>query len=403
MNFWRYLSLHIFQKHIFAAARMRYIFVTRCAVNKALFSFGHRLTMLFFTVFIPLVIVCNNLLHFLGCYLLWKTYNWTTITTQQLIIFNLSLCESLDCCFWFIFYSLLFAGYEINSEQMGYLFCVHLGSAELLYMLMMALTFDRLMNIVIGMRYQSIWTVGKTRKLLITFWVIGMVYLIVSVVLCYHLSATWFRNKVMVYIVSAKSVAFIIVSIGTYNVLFWKYKKSRDSIRQFTISGDTDKNEHTSALQMFRNSRFYVSVLMILTYLLFHTIPYCVLTFLIENSYLSMKNHVTAESSIAGFMLHLGYASDAVIYIFLQTNVRKTLSKMVCRCRDNEGENLHRLNIQDLNLESSSGVWDAASTLIKDIGKKTNGGDSNWKEDTDYILLNVWRFNNIYAIKTINF
>ena len=43
MNFRRYLSLNIFQKNIFAAARMRFIFVTRCAGNEALFSFGLRL------------------------------------------------------------------------------------------------------------------------------------------------------------------------------------------------------------------------------------------------------------------------------------------------------------------------------------------------------------------------
>ena len=209
---------------------------------------------------------------------------------------------------------------------------------------------------------------GKTKKMLITFWVIGVAYFVASLVLCYHFGPSWFRNIEMVYLNLAKSIAFIIVSIGTYNVLFWKYKKSGDSLHQFQISGDTDQNEHTSALQMFRNSRFYVSVLIISTYLLFHTIPYCVLTFLIENGYVSKEKHITTESIIAGFMLHLGYTSDAVIYIFLQTNVRKTLSKMVCRCRDNEGENLHRLNIQDLNLESSSGIWKTAS----------NTGQGHW-------------------------
>ena len=40
MNFRQYLSLYISQKNIFAAARMRFIFVTRCAGNKIIFSFG---------------------------------------------------------------------------------------------------------------------------------------------------------------------------------------------------------------------------------------------------------------------------------------------------------------------------------------------------------------------------
>ena len=55
-----------------------------------------------------------------------------------------------------------------------------------------------------------------------------------------------------------------------------------------------------------------------------------------------MDKHITNESSLLGLMLQLGYTSDALIYIFLQSRVRKTLSKMVCRCRDNESENLQQ-------------------------------------------------------------
>ena len=39
-----FFSSHFPKKNIFAAARMRFIFVTRCAGNKALFSFGLILT-----------------------------------------------------------------------------------------------------------------------------------------------------------------------------------------------------------------------------------------------------------------------------------------------------------------------------------------------------------------------
>ena len=160
---------------------------------------------------------------------------------------------------------------------------------------------------------------------------IGVAFFIVSAVLYHHLGALWFRNKVAIYITSAKSVAFIKVSIVTYTVIFWKYKKSRDRMHQFQSPDITDRNQQSSTLHMFRNSRFYVSVLIIFTYLLFNTIPYCVFTFLIENNYLTNKKHITTGSIIAGFMIHLGYTSDAIIYIFLQNNVRKTLSKMVCR------------------------------------------------------------------------
>ena len=111
--------------------------------------------MVIFKILNAVIVFSNVFLQLLGCYLLWKTYNWTTITTQQLIIFNLSLCECLECCYWSIYYLLLFTGYQRISKPIGYFFCVHLGSIAVLYMLMIALTLDRLMNIVIGMRYSA--------------------------------------------------------------------------------------------------------------------------------------------------------------------------------------------------------------------------------------------------------
>ena len=100
---------------------------------------------------------------------------------------------------------------------------------------------------------------------------------------------------------------------------------------------------------------------------LFNTIPYCVLMLLIKNGKLNMDKHITNESSLLGLMLQLGYTSDALIYIFLQSRVRKTLSKMVCR--DNRGENSHQ-----------SGVWDAA--LGKDICQK-----ASWRNNTTNCIL----------------
>ena len=100
-------------------------------------------------------------------------------------------------------------------------------------------------------------------------------------------------------------------------------------------------------------------------------------TFLIENGYLTNKKHITTGSIIAGFMIHLGYTSDAVIYTFLQAPIRKTLSKMVCQCRDNEGENSqqNRFHIRGLNLNLQVRFkkqhW--ARTLVK----KLNGGHTN--------------------------
>ena len=99
---------------------------------------------------------------------------------------------------------------------------------------------------------------------------------------------------------------------------------------------------------MFRNSRFYISVLIISTYLLFVTIPYCVFTFLSSEGGLLANKTSTLEYHIAEILINLTYTSDAVIYIFLQGDVRNTLLEMVYCCGVNQGENLHqsRFNAQ---------------------------------------------------------
>ena len=236
---------------------------------------------------------------------------------------------------------------------MEYIFCVHLGSVELLYMLMVALTLDRLMNIVIGMRYSAYWTPGKTKKLLIIFWVIGCLWSLANVVMYYFRGSEWVYNVTVAYVGLVKSIAYIVLAFVTYLVIFWKYKKSRDSLHQFQSSENTERSEHSSFLQMFRKSRFYVSVLIIFTYLLFITIPYGVFVFLSANGKLLENKTITTEFKIAEILIHLSYTSDAVIYIFLQSDVRKTLLGIISCFRDNQ-ENLHqnRITAQDSKLST---------------------------------------------------
>ena len=298
--------------------------------------------------FTAAIVFSNVFLQLLGCYLLWKTYNWTTITTQKLIIFNLSLCESLKCCYWSIYYLLLLNGFERTSSPMEYIFCVHLGSVELLYMLMVALTLDRLMNIVIGMRYSAYWTAEKTKIMLIIFWIIHFLWSLANVVIYYFKGAAWVYNATIAYAGLVKSIVFIMLAAVTYSVIFWKYKKSRESLRRFQSPDNMEINKYSSSLQIFRKSRFYVSVLIIFTYLLFIIIPYCVFAFLSANDKLLKKKTTTTEFNIAEILIHLSYTSDAIIYIFLQSDVRKTLLGIIYCCRDIQGENLHRLRCENL-------------------------------------------------------
>ena len=186
----------------------------------------------------------NILLHLLGCYLLWKTYTWTTITTQQLFIFNISICEFFASFYWLVFDLLRLNGYERTSKYIGYSQCVHVGLFEVLYMLMFALTFDRLMNIVIGLKYSIYWTVGSTKKLLIAFWITGIACLVASVLVYYFRGYLWFWQRGAIYFTLVQSIAFIIVSFVIYSAIFLKSindQRSRcDSFRFLVVPMETN-------------------------------------------------------------------------------------------------------------------------------------------------------------------
>ena len=112
-------------------------------------------------------------LHMIGGYLLWQTYNWRNVTTQQLLIFNVCACECLCNFIWIFIYSFEAQGYSYNTKFYGYSFLIYQAFKNVLYMLMMFMTLDRLLAAVLSLKYPQYWTVEKTRKTLCVIWSIG--------------------------------------------------------------------------------------------------------------------------------------------------------------------------------------------------------------------------------------
>ena len=64
------------------------------------------------------------------------------------------------------------------------------------------------------------------------------------------------------------------------------------------------------------------------------------------------------KSFAAVLMLRLTFTSDAVVYIFLQTDVRKTLFRTICGCKNGErgSRNRNGFHGQVTNPDESAGV-----------------------------------------------
>ena len=272
------------------------------------------------TVALPCSITLLNVfLHSMGNLLLWKSYNWNNVTTQQKVIFHISVVELILNCNWLVMHVIKLLEYSSLTSYIPYFFCIHLALARVLYLMMMFMTLDRLTAVLLGLKYRVYWTVKKTNITLMFIWCIGLV-LGVCFILLYRYIGKWsMKIGHTVYSVAA-SFFHLFVVLFTYTIIFWKYHKSRNSVQN---SNTSDGHRNVSTLQTFIGSRFYVSIFIVFTYFLFDTIPFCVIAFL----------NTRDLETVIFLLLHLGYTADAVIYIFLQKDVR-TQFFILIRCRN---------------------------------------------------------------------
>ena len=222
-------------------------------------------------------------------------------------------------------------GYDRESTYYGYCFCIQLGFSNVLYMIMLFMTIDRLIAVILTFKYPLYWTVSKTKKVIVVIWIFGVFITIIYMIL-FAFKGRWYIGNGYLFTTLSTSCFFILTAVVTYSFIFWEYKKSRESRAQYFSS--PEGREQISLTQTFLKSRFYITVLIVFTYLVFNTIP--------RGMYLLKDGRFYDNADITVMiLLYLGFTSDALIYIFLQNNVRKRFLMMIC-CRKDTGSSYDR-------------------------------------------------------------
>ena len=176
------------------------------------------------------------------------------------------------------------------------------------------------MAALLSLKYSMYLTVERTRQSLYFIWSIGCAMTVVLVI-CNKFIGRWYVKVEILYITVVFSALFIVVAVVTYAVLFWKFWSSRQLANRPSHSNQDQVNS-VSMFQTFLKSRFYVSILIFLTYLLFNTIPYIIYIPFYEDWAADKESDAR---SVIVILLHLGYTADALIYIFLQRDVYRQL------------------------------------------------------------------------------
>lgn len=271
------------------------------------------------------------------------------------------------------------------------------------YAFMFFLTADRLVGIVLNFKYPIFWDIHKAKHLV-------AITVIFNVLICLGLSFAYrylgeevfrkeFYDIFYAYVPTILDVGFLVLAVTTYTVIFIQYSKSsklpdrhmstrhqRNSSKkaryisrkshnnsssrynnnssqraksQYSRGGSTTSESHlifarsrTNLSLLFR-SRFLVSILLISSFLLFSVIPGLLV------AYFAFVDATMSEEFL--FCVYVSFkvcdGAEAVIYIFLQDNVRKLLLRklstlQLCNCyRSRAKEGVEELVLELDNLK----------------------------------------------------
>lgn len=280
-----------------------------------------------------LLSLINILIHILSVCLLSKLY---TPSPHQLLLLHLSIAEVIA--------SHLRGSISIINllpkrfmpppwtpgpptmafEVRQYLFMVNItGVFLVMFLLIISLTVDRLLIVLLGVRYKTICSISKAKIVMAHIWCIGISGTLgfVFAYKYYGYDPTYVMEY---YVFTSCGIVFMVVSPLWYAVIFWRYHTYKSNMQKYKkttsakINDEQEKHVCSSALL---DPLFYVPLLIISSFAIFVVIPHWI--------YLACKYAAKIRYMDPFFAMmilsQLSYLSDAIIYVFLQVRVRKEL------------------------------------------------------------------------------
>lgn len=194
------------------------------------------------------------------------------------------------------------------------------------------MTIDRLMNITLELKYPIYWNKSKSKNCLLIGWCVSAC-IGISISLAYLFFKFPWEEVFFLYVYPTIDASFILLAIVTYVLIFRKYKESQ-KFRELSMSmqsdaeeplqNDTSNKKGKCSFLIFIKTRFYVPIMLVLTFLIFIVIPDLV--------YLTLGLHANLEHRnliLAGCWISYAVENfcDVIIYVFLQPNIRKHLTE----------------------------------------------------------------------------
>ena len=274
------------------------------------------------------IFICITLCPFVLCahvfalYLLKKDRSFRNI--QKYLIGTLCITEIL------LVISLLIRGVDILYSWSGFEIAILFGETTvwlMYFFLMMFITWDRFAEIKLNLKYPLYCNSKKAKTLLvITFFISLSLFVVLLSIHCVTNGAWDYEYYLGIYVSPVFHGIIIISSVFTYSYIFTKLYKNQIAHlkvrRQLQLQMDPLKSR--SAIKLNSKPKLVVPSLIILTFLIFSTLPHSL--FLIFSSF--DKSQVRVLNFVPMFYF-LGWFVDPVIYILSVKSIQQLFQRLL--------------------------------------------------------------------------
>lgn len=264
------------------------------------------------------------ILHCFGFFLLMTVYKNGGDNIQLLYLLHLSVLEAVKN-FLSALNMPVTKMYDIPESSVKTIVSIqgHISNvvdmANLMqYVLLLYMITDRLLEVKLNIKYPVYWNLQKAQCLMTITWaVLACCSVIVSVT--DELLEKDVLYPAITYIMVSLDFIFITASISTFGFIFYRYVEAR----QAPIGGRIDSQNKVSLFRTFTNSKFFISCLLIVNFLLLKVIPDLIYTF-----YGVASEHNSYELLITTIILaSIADLIDVFIYVLMQERVKRLLRR----------------------------------------------------------------------------
>ena len=254
------------------------------------------------------------MLHLIGLVLLHKVK--TNFVNQRTITIHLAVTETFNCLFQvFVSINALAKSQMYDLYLVLQFFIVFCGTSSKI--IMMYLTMDRLLDIVLHLKYPIYFTKRFVMTILSTIWLFSFIFGIIVTLLQVDTKNVRIRKQILLarnYLFFTLDLFITVNAIITYVCLYFKVRAALRNTHAPAGRNGGRQNPLT---------KFVVPFVLVLTYIIFNvTGSVCKMVHFWNPKKIILVN-------ISGLLVMFGWISDAFVYIFVQREVRLYLISLM--------------------------------------------------------------------------